>query len=73
MCIYPILCIILMAKFSHKMKPKIFSYVRISPLVYQVSEKMIVMNHPRGHGGRVVTLLPLTSEIRVRFLAQPQV
>ena len=26
-----------------------------------------------GHGGRVVTLSPVTSEIGVRFLAQPQV
>ena len=26
-----------------------------------------------GHGGRVVTLSPPTSEARVRFLAQPQV
>ena len=27
----------------------------------------------RGHGGRVATLLPPTSEIGVRFPAQPQV
>ena len=28
--------------------------------------------YQRGHGGRVVTLSPPTSEARVRFPAQPQ-
>ena len=38
-----------------------------------LAEKKEIMNTGRGHGGRVVTLLPLTSEAGVRFPARPQV
>ena len=41
------------------------SYVNDSPLFFHQLE--------RGHGGRVLTLSPPTSEIGVRILARPQV
>ena len=34
---------------------------------------LVILSSYRGHGGRVVTLLPPTSEAGVRFSAQPQV
>ena len=37
------------------------------------NSRMTVLQKLGGHGGRVVTLLPPTSEAGVRFLAQPQV
>ena len=39
----------------------------------QVTQQTFPHQKSRGHGGRVVTLLPPTSEIRVRFPARPQV
>ena len=53
-------------------------YERKSHLKYKIVIKMLYpvdmcSNNIRGHGGRVVTLAPPTSEARVRFTALPQV
>ena len=37
------------------------------------SDKIVLIATERGHGGRVITLSPPTSEAGVRFPAQPQV
>ena len=45
----------------------------ISKFCYSSIIKAYFNEHTGGHGGRVVTLLPPTSEAGVRFLARPHV
>ena len=42
-------------------------------LLYDVFSMVYISQGGGGHGGRVVTLSPPTSEAGVRFLARPQV
>ena len=52
---------------------RIHTHIDLTKLNHDYDCRYAFCSSPRGHGGRVVTLSPPTSEAGVLFLARPQV